>query len=704
MVIRNKRKSFNTYKNVMFVLVNLITTLLLFRTGSSLKMKGMSTIKPKYDTLFSQLNSFLKKKKTTTSKLHSYSAFKSMNILDIDDKADSNSNEDSKESVNDKKENKNYEYHYLWYNKDTSSFNYLYSKNEVSDTPKNGILSAKLRYSKSIKTKGWHRLHIKTFNDDQGISNSLLQCYSAGYLEGRASYLEMYYYFNNIHVFFKDYGKEGMEKVYNVLEKIYNSLVSKLSSPEYFESIKDNEKELKKWTYISCITSQFEGLYNGYSRSLNDNKLLTDQEKKKMAITIIDLLLVNSEGNYGDLKAVADYSSDKDLLIDNENFADEENLIKVFKTSDINMIWKNLMKSSHCSVLIKLIKKENDNYDIISGHDTWSNYSELLRTLKTYEFEFDSVTKNKENASLLDSSKKISFSSYPGVLFSGDDFYVLDNKVALVQTTLNVINQAKYKNLIDFDNYIPEFMRIMTTNYLSTSGSSWVEEYKNYKNHLYITQWIVIDYKALEEMNKNLSKEKLTLLEKRNIINSAKNIAILLDEVPGNIQSKDFTKELLSSGNLSSFNMPYFESSLEILGYKKFEKLIEDNPDFNPRKAIYKHFKDNISDLESFRKVMSYNGYKLDDENFESDPSSKDASNGIMARYDVVDGSSYGGIDYKIVNSDLVNNLSFDTKAGPTITQKIHPFEINSDTPNKEFLLGIPYKFDFESFVFGIDN
>jgi len=66
--------------------------------------------------------------------------------------------------------------------------------------------------------------------------------------------------------------------------------------------------------------------------------------------------------------------------------------------------------------------------------------------------------------------RTINFSSYPGVLFSGDDFYLIDNKITILQTTLNVVNKFKYKNIINQKSYIPEFMRIMTTNFMSNTA------------------------------------------------------------------------------------------------------------------------------------------------------------------------------------------------------------------------------------------
>jgi len=56
--------------------------------------------------------------------------------------------------------------------------------------------------------------------------------------------------------------------------------------------------------------------------------------------------------------------------------------------------------------------------DIYAGHDSWFYYNMMLRIFKRYEFNY--------NNPLL-KAKKVAFSSYPGMLSSLDDFYMMDN-------------------------------------------------------------------------------------------------------------------------------------------------------------------------------------------------------------------------------------------------------------------------------------
>jgi hypothetical protein len=56
-----------------------------------------------------------------------------------------------------------------------------------------------------------------------------------------------------------------------------------------------------------------------------------------------------------------------------------------YKTKDPNVIWYNKMIHSHCSAFIKVLKDEKGNYkDLVVAHNTWDDYSEMLRIYKQY--------------------------------------------------------------------------------------------------------------------------------------------------------------------------------------------------------------------------------------------------------------------------------------------------------------------------------
>jgi len=108
---------------------------------------------------------------------------------------------------------------------------------------------------------------------------------------------------------------------------------------------------------------------------------------------------------------------------------------------------------------------------VLVSHSTWDDYSEMLRIFKHYEFELLGDNSHIEGFKKKDET----FSSYPGCLSSTDDFYMLNSKLIVTETTLEILNEELYKKVAKVDSYIPDFMRIVSSNRLSKSGSDWVE-------------------------------------------------------------------------------------------------------------------------------------------------------------------------------------------------------------------------------------
>lgn len=83
------------------------------------------------------------------------------------------------------------------------------------------------------------------------------------------------------------------------------------------------------------------------------------------------------------------------------------------------------------------------------------------------------MRKFKRKTAFLSSKQEkftISFSSYPGCISSTDDFYLTGNNLAIMETTLEVINRKLWNNILPLNNYIPDFLRVMTSNLLAKSG------------------------------------------------------------------------------------------------------------------------------------------------------------------------------------------------------------------------------------------
>jgi hypothetical protein len=491
--------------------------------------------------------------------------------------------------------------------------NLIFTSDKSNQSAENLIASG--IYKKTRYIQGWDKLDLKTFSISKG--NPLLQCFSAGFIEGAISTKEIEYYHHNLHVFFKG-NPNAIEDIKNFYSIIDQNIRKKIKK-ENFSKLNLDDNGFKRLAYIACLHAQINGLYQGYN----------SQAKPDKKLTLLDFYFINSEGNFWDLKT---YMKVNNMKFDNiQDFYKEENLLKFYNTSEISKIWKMLISKGHCSVIAKLVETPDGKKDIFAGHNTWSSYSELLRIMKFTSFAFEG-----ENQFFGMKPKRMNYGSYPGVLFSGDDFYLLDSKVGVLQTTLSVINKFSYKNLINLDDYIPEFMRLQIVNFTSESGKEWVDNYKSFKDHMYITQWIVIDYNLLHQLNSGTPVKN--------------NLILLLEEAPKSILSKDITEEFLQKGYYGSFNISYFKEHQDTLGMSHYSDIDFFDKNYNPRYFILQNLHSYVKNLEGFKDLMMYNGYKKKTESFKDDPSQMDPGNGISSRYDL-DGSGSllsGGIDFKV--------------------------------------------------------
>eukprot|EP00392_Amoebophrya_sp_AT5.2_P011726 g11811.t1 len=73
--------------------------------------------------------------------------------------------------------------------------------------------------------------------------------------------------------------------------------------------------------------------------------------------------------------------------------------------------WRRIQRrGGRCSALVRLTPN-----NLFLGHTTFSDYSEMLRVFKYYDFPLPNVK-----------ASKIAFSSYPGIAGSTDDYYITD--------------------------------------------------------------------------------------------------------------------------------------------------------------------------------------------------------------------------------------------------------------------------------------
>lgn len=92
---------------------------------------------------------------------------------------------------------------------------------------------------------------------------------------------------------------------------------------------------------------------------------------------------------------------------------------------------KRVTGSGSCSAIIKVLP---GNSDLLVGHNTWTSYINMIRIFKRYELRYQVSTLD---TGLIPGHTQV-FSSYPGRLYSGDDFYLLSSGLVRPAIPLSV--------------------------------------------------------------------------------------------------------------------------------------------------------------------------------------------------------------------------------------------------------------------------
>ena len=170
------------------------------------------------------------------------------------------------------------------------------------------------------------------------------------------------------------------------------------------------------------------------------------------------------------------------------------------------------------------------------SHDTWNSYQSMLRILKNYKMPLRRVPKGSAVAGI-----EMSFSGYPGVIYSGDDFTITSSGLTVLETTIGNNNKALWRYVLSRGSVL-EGVRATVANRLATDGESWTRVFSRYNSGTYNNQWMVLDNKLFTPHQEDLSDGLLWVLE----------------QIPGYFRRQDLTEILQSRTFWPSYNSPYF--------------------------------------------------------------------------------------------------------------------------------------------------
>lgn len=320
------------------------------------------------------------------------------------------------------------------------------------------------------------------------------------------------------------------------------------------------------WHQVFLIQQQVAGLYKGYRKGRSDRRAAGGVFTLAAPLTKEELVLINMAGDLEDLSALMgkDHHSATDL---NEQFG-----------------------KGHCSALLRLV---DGNRDMFVSQETWSDLNSMLRIFKLYDLPYSS---NGTLHNAVVPATRSSFSSYPGTLFSGDDFYVLSSGLVVQETTIgnsaNVLNKEYVSPMT-----LLEWQRNIVANRLAASGSDWCGILQKYNSGTYNNQFMIVDY--------NLFTPGVELVA---------NTFTLCEQVPGYVRTNDLSAKLQADRYFGSYNVAYDPFIRSVSGTDEAVK--KQGPwfgyDTTARAKIFQRDAPQIKDLAGMMKLMRSCNYKHD--------------------------------------------------------------------------------------------
>lgn len=480
-------------------------------------------------------------------------------------------------------------------------------------------------YNNTLNATGWGILEIKAECNQVQCNNSIIM-YAAGFLEGVLTSRQIWQQYQNLKPIFIPKGQEAMEALYRKFfasqDNFLRGMIQKYGTSDAY------------WRHVSYILSQFDGLSAGYKA--------TAESGWETDVFVVQFL--NANGDLIDLQHALNPNGPPDF----SKFTEQE-------------LKQYMLRNSRCSALVKVTPGYED---LFLSHSSWFVYAATMRIYKHYHLN----VKDPATAAFT-----TSFSSYPGYLESLDDFYLMDSKLVMLQTTNNVFNRSLYKLITP--QSVLAWQRVRVANMMARSGKQWYKVLKLYNSGTYNNQYMIIDLKRVK-LNHSLGDDTLWVVE----------------QIPGLVVGEDETP-ILRAGYWPSYNVPFFEVIYNISGYPEIVEHHGNGYSYElaPRAKIFRRDAGSVVDMKSMMAIMRYNDYLQDPY------SQKDPCDTICCRGDLssTGPSASGCYDTKVANYKMAQALSSFAINGPTTSHNLKPFSWTGPFAS-QFHIGLPTTYNFD--------
>nr|NP_001261440.1 lamina ancestor, isoform D [Drosophila melanogaster]NP_523933.3 lamina ancestor, isoform B [Drosophila melanogaster]NP_729059.2 lamina ancestor, isoform A [Drosophila melanogaster]NP_729060.2 lamina ancestor, isoform C [Drosophila melanogaster]Q9VRK8.3 RecName: Full=Putative phospholipase B-like lamina ancestor; Flags: Precursor [Drosophila melanogaster]AAF50787.3 lamina ancestor, isoform B [Drosophila melanogaster]AAG22333.2 lamina ancestor, isoform A [Drosophila melanogaster]AAN12118.2  len=406
-------------------------------------------------------------------------------------------------------------------------------------------------YKDSVYENGWAQIEVET----QRTYPDWVQAYAAGMLEGSLTWRNIYNQWSNT-ISSSCERDESTQKFCGWLRDLLTT--------NYHRLKRQTEKAENDhyWHQLHLFITQLEGLETGYKRGAS--RARSDLEEE---IPFSDFLLMNAAADIQDLKI---YYENYELQNSTEHTEEPgTDQPKNFFLPSATMLTKIVQEEESPQVL-----------QLLFGHSTAGSYSSMLRIQKRYKFHYHFSSKLRSNTV---PGVDITFTGYPGILGSTDDFYTIKGRhLHAIVGGVGIKNEnLQLWKTVDPKKMVPLVARVMAANRISQNRQTWASAMSRHP-FTGAKQWITVDlnkmkvqdnlYNVLEGDDKHddapvvLNEKDRTAIQQRH--DQLRDMVWIAEQLPGMMTKKDVTQGFLVPGNTSwlANGVPYFKNVLELSG------------------------------------------------------------------------------------------------------------------------------------------
>ncbi|KAH8386119.1 hypothetical protein KR200_005735, partial [Drosophila serrata] len=439
---------------------------------------------------------------------------------------------------------------------------------------------ARICYKDSVYENGWAQIEVET----QRSYDDWVQAYAAGMLEGSLTWRNIYNQWVNTIATSCD-RDDSSRKFCGWLRELLTANFERLKT----QTAKGENDHY--WHQLHLFVNQLEGLEKGYIRGA-----IRARSELEGEIPFSDFLLMNAAADIQDLKIYYE-----NYVLPNGTASGEDS------STDQP---KNFFLPS-ATMLTRIVQQEQEpqKLQLLFGHSTAGSYSSMLRIQKRYKFHYHFSPKLRSNTV---PGVDITFTGYPGILGSTDDFYVVKGRhVQAIVGGVGIKNEnLQLWKTVDTKKMVPLVARVMAANRISQSRQTWANAMARHP-FTGAKQWITVDLKKLGDQDQLYNvregddkhddaavtvneKDRTAILNRHDQL---KDMVWIAEQLPGSLTKKDVTQNFLVIPGNSSWlanGVPYHKSVLEASGvsYSEDQQLSEaDEAELTNLEAVDKYLR-----------------------------------------------------------------------------------------------------------------